>query len=84
MFGYAVGVEKSNTGEYVARYDTYIQYLQLPASVRGAVTTVGGETIALINEQLPDQEKIRACAHEIRHVTRGDLDRDGDIKELER
>jgi len=74
----------SNNGEYLARYDVYIQYMQLPASVDGSATRVRCEPVALINEALPDREKIRACAHEIRHIRNGDLDRDAPVSELEK
>lgn len=74
----------SNTGEYLPKYDVYIQYMQLPAAVSGSATLVRCEPVALINEDLSEQEKIRACAHEIRHIKDGDLGKDAPVSELER
>ena len=71
-------------GEYLPKYDLYINYTALPDAVRGCITTVRGEPVAVINVELNDSEKIRAIWHEILHLLRGDLNREDDIRELER
>ena len=71
-------------GEYLPKYDLYINYTTLPDAVRGCITTVRGEPVAVINVELNDSEKIRAIWHEILHLLRGDLNREDDIRELER
>lgn len=77
FLSYPVGMSGDlvNTGEYVARYDIYLQYVDLPSSVNGSCTTVDGEPVALINRDKPVRVRIRAAAHEIRHIRRGDLAR---------
>ena len=75
--------EISNTGEYLPKYDVYIQYLRLPKTVGGFSTKVRCEPVAAIGEGLTDEEKLLAIWHEILHILRGDLDRDADIEELE-
>lgn len=72
-----------NIGEYLPKYDVYIQYLPLPARVDAGVTTVRAEPVAIVNIDLDDLEKLRAIAHEIAHLLRGDLHRDEDIRRLE-
>ena len=86
MSGYAVVMSRdaSNTGEYLARYDLYLQYVDLPSSVDGSCTTVDGEPVALINREKELPDRIRAVAHEIRHVRRGDLARFRRVRSVER
>lgn len=74
----------SNCGEYLARYDVYLQYVDLPPSVGGSCTTVDGEPVALINIGRPVRDRIRAAAHEILHIRRGDLDRCRCVRRIER
>ena len=84
---YAVGMSRdplSNCGEYLARYDVYLQYVDLPPSVGGSCTTVDGEPVALINLGKPVRERIRAAAHEILHIRRGDLARCRCVRRVER
>lgn len=74
----------SNCGEYLARHDVYIQYLSLPSAVDGSCTTVEGDPVALINLDKPVAVRIRAVAHEIRHIRRGDLARCRCVRRIER
>ena len=74
----------SNTGEYLAKYDTYIQYMNLPYTVNGSATKVRCEPVAVVNLDHPVSRRIRTCAHEIRHFRDGDLDRDADVDSLEK
>ena len=80
----AMSRDTSNTGEYLARYDIYLQYVALPSSVDGSCTTVDGEPVALINMDKPVRVRILAAAHEIRHIRRGDLVRFRRIRSIER
>lgn len=72
-----------NTGEYLPKYDVYIQYVSLPRPVEGSAAKVRCEPVAVINDSLTDEEKLLAIWHEILHILRGDLDRDADIQQLE-
>ena len=71
------------TGEYLAKYDLYLQYMPMPGTVRGSITTVDGEPVALINMDLGDWDKLIAVWHEVLHHLRGDLRADADIRQLE-
>ena len=75
---------ESNIGEYLPKYDVYIQYLPMPQRVFGTSTTVRCDPVAFVNSEQTESMKILACAHEIDHIRRGDLYRDADITELEK
>lgn len=81
---YAVRMTQiENTGEYLPKYDVYIQYLPLPNSVDGAVTTIRCESVIFVNMERSNFEKLVAITHEIRHILFGDLERDGSICDIE-
>lgn len=73
----------SNIGEYLPKYDVYIQYLPFPESVDGSIASVRCEPVILINMSRGDWEKLIAIWHEILHLLRGDLYQDGNILDLE-
>ena len=75
---------ESNIGEYLPKYDIYIQYLPLPQRVFGTSTTVRCDPVAFVNSEQTESRKIIACAHEIVHIQRGDLFKDSHITELEK
>ena len=70
--------------EYLAREDCHVTVCKLPPHVKGLCTVKGTEEIILINEDLSDEAKLEALAHELRHLRRGDLYSDLPVSELEK
>lgn len=69
--------------EYLPREDCRVTVCKLPPHVKGLCTVKGTEEIILINEDLSDEAKQRAFAHELRHLRRGDLYSDRPVSEIE-
>lgn len=75
--------------EYLARWDVFVRYEELPAQVHGFACAGEGaegvDQIAVINDGLEGDELINACAHEIAHHVDGDRFKDGEkLEDIER
>lgn len=71
------------SSEYLPREDCRITVCKLPPHVKGLCTVKGTEEIILINQDLSDEAKLAAFAHELRHLRRGDLYSDRPVEEIE-
>lgn len=71
------------SSQYLPREDCRITVCKLPPHVKGLCTVKGTEEIILINEDLSDEAKLAAFAHELRHLRRGDLYSDRPVEEIE-
>ena len=71
--------------EYLAKWDVFVRYDELPARVRGFACAGQGaegvDQIAVINDELVGDALIDACAHEIAHHVDGDRFKDGESLE---
>ena len=59
--------------EYLPEEDIYLIYAELPDEVKAFCKEVECYRYAVINDDLEDEEKIKAAEHEIRHIKNGDL-----------
>ena len=71
------------SSQYLPREDCRVTVCKLPPHVMGLCTVKGTEEIILINEDLSDEAKLEALAHELRHLRRGDLYSDRPVEEIE-
>ena len=70
--------------EYDAVLDCWICVTMIPPHVDALVREqADGTKIMLINETLSDEKKKEAYEHEKKHLQRGDLHSDEDVKTLE-
>lgn len=72
------------SSQYLPREDCRITVCKLPPHVKGLCTVKGTEELILINEDLSDEAKLAAFAHELRHLRRGDLYSDEPVSKIER
>ena len=74
--------------EYLARWDVFVRYEELPAHVHGFACAGQGaegiDQIAVINRELDGDALVDACAHEIAHHVDGDRFKDGPLERAER
>lgn len=75
--------------EYLPKWDVYMRYEPLPASVHGFACVGQGaegvDQIAVINEELTGDALLDACAHEIAHHVDGDRFKDDQtLEQVER
>ena len=70
--------------EYLPREDCRVTVCKLPPHVKGLCTVKDTEELIMINEDLSDEAKLEALAHELRHLRRGDLYSDEPVEEIER
>ena len=71
------------SSQYLPWEDCRITVCKLPPHVKGLCTVKGTEELILINEDLSDDAKLAAFAHELRHLRRGDLYSDRPVAEIE-
>ena len=72
------------SSQYLPREDCRITVCKLPPHVKGLCTVKGTEELILINEDLSDEAKLAAFAHELRHLRRGDLYSEEPVSIIER
>lgn len=70
--------------EYDYNHDCWVGTAVLPATINALCTAVDFDTVVLVNECLNEAAKHEAYAHEIRHISRGDLFSDKSVEELEK
>lgn len=70
--------------EYVAALDVWITEEKLPLRVRAFSKEIEGEKFIVLNEDLTDEKKHEAVAHEILHFSRGDLRSEAPVSEIEK
>lgn len=64
--------------------DYIIRLVTLPTTVRGFVTVDSdGNPNIYINARLTEEERQRTYLHEVKHITRGDLNNDLPIQMIE-
>ena len=70
--------------EYDAINDIWIATAPLPMHIKAFIRVAGDAVVAIINDNLSDDEKRRALLHEVAHHKRMDLFRkDDDVAALE-
>lgn len=69
--------------EYVAALDVWITQEKMPLRVRAFCKEMGGENHIVINEELADEKKYEAVAHEMQHFSRNDLRSEASVSEIE-
>lgn len=70
--------------EYDPWLDVWITQEKLPMRVRAFCKKFGDEKCIVLNEDLADEKKYEAVAHELLHLARGDLEDDAPVAEIER
>lgn len=70
--------------EYVIDLDVWITQTKLPMRVRAFCKNVGDDKCIVLNEDLDDEKKYEALAHELLHFARNDLGSDENIETLEK
>lgn len=69
--------------EYVAALDVCITQEHLPMTVKAFCKVCKGERCIILNQDLSDEKKYEAVAHELLHFSRNDLCSDEDVENLE-
>lgn len=70
--------------EYLPLEDCRIMICKLPPHVKGLCTVKDTEELILINEDLSEDARLAAFAHELWHLRRGDLYSDKSVVEIEK
>lgn len=70
--------------EYLEKDDVWVTQTKLPPRVRAFCKRKGFDECAIVNEDLSDDVKRAAVAHEICHISRGDLDSELSVAFAER
>lgn len=72
------------SSEYLPREDCRVTVCKLPPHVKGLCTVKGADELIFINEDLSEEAKIAAFAHELRHLRRGDLYSEEPVSKIEK
>ena len=70
--------------EYVSNYDVWITQQKMPIRVRAFCAQMEDEDCVVVNQDLSEEKKMDAVAHEILHFRRNDLNSDLSVSEIER
>lgn len=70
--------------EYVAAYDVWLTVEKMPLRIKGFCKCVNGENCVVLNQDLSDEKKREAVAHEVLHFRRSDLSSELPVKVIEK
>lgn len=69
--------------EYVAAYDIWLSEEKMPMQVRAFCKCLNNDNCVVLNQDLSDERKMEAVAHELLHFRRSDLSSELTILEIE-
>lgn len=69
--------------EYVAAYDIWLSEEKMPMRVRAFCKKLDDDNCIVLNQDLSDERKREAVAHEVLHFKRNDLSKDISVLKIE-
>lgn len=69
--------------EYVAAYDIWLSEEKMPMRVRAFCKSLNDENCVVLNQDLSDERKMEAVAHEVLHFKRNDLSKNISVLKIE-
>ena len=79
----ALDVEAILMSEYVAAYDIWLSEEKMPMQVRAFCKCLNNDNCVVLNQDLSDEKKLEAVAHEVLHFKRKDLSKDISVLKIE-
>lgn len=70
--------------EYVPWLDVWITQEKMPMRVRAFCKRSGGVNCIVLNQDLSEDKKYEAVEHELLHFSRGDLENEAPVAQIEK